>query len=195
MPEQVERKDLVEMKEGNANQILMICDSMAWRFQMENCTTIVLDPNVGFEQLISKVHPELDVDLGQDILQFKLLILMMGRADYNIPTMSFTIRWYGFMEVIKQFYPDVTVLVTPSLWAPGDSVGWNVDAWERSEFLAYYAHDHIKVEFIRPAEEFWYEETPVELYYDNLGNLTELGIAAIRSQLNQKIQLFGLLDI
>ena len=184
------------VEQMNSDEILMICDSTAHRFKMENCTTVVLEPNEGLEELVHKMHPELPGDeLGHDISTFKLVILMTGRADFHLPTLSFTIKWFGVMEVIRQFYPGITVLVTPPLISLGDSVDMRVKEQERSEFLLYYAHEYLKIQFARPQKFFWREDTPIELYYDNLGNLTELGVAAIRSQLMHKIQLFNLLDV
>ena len=180
----------------NSDEILMICDSIAHRFQRENCTTIVLQPNVCLEELLHKINLELDgEDLGDDMSRFKLVILMIERPEFHIPTLSFSIKWCGLFQVIRQFYPGITVLVTPPLLSLGDSVDMSIKAQERSEFLAYYAHDFLQVQFTRPQKLFWREDTPVELYYDNLGNLTDLGVAAIRSQLMHKIELFHFLDI
>ena len=182
------------VEKRNSDDILMICDSTAHRFRMDNCTTIVLDEYVGLDEIMQKIKPGLHGGtLRHDISQFKLLILMIGRGDLNIPTISFRIKWYALMEIIRQYHPDVNVLITPPLSSPDDSVDMRVKAQERSEFLSYYAHDHLEIQFTRPQKEFWFEFRPLELYYDNFGNLTELGIAEIRSQLNHKIELFRLI--
>ena len=183
------------LENRNSDDIFMICDSTARRFQMDNCTTVVLESDVGVEEIWQKIRPGLHGgNLAHDISQFKLLILMIGRADFNIITLSFKIKWYALMEVIMHYHPNVNILVTPSLSSPHDSVDMRVKAEERSELMLYYAHDNVQVHFTRPQKEFWLEQTPIDLYYDYLGNLTELGVAEIRSQLMHKIELFNLLD-
>ena len=195
LSEQVDTRESGSVENINSDEILMICDSTAHRFTMENCQAIVLEEDVGLEELLHMINPGLHGGtLSHDISQFKLLILMIGGGDFNIPTILFRIKWYALMEIIRQFHPDVNVLVTPPLSSPDDSVDMRVKAEERSEFLSYYAHDHLQVQFTRPQEEFWFKLRPTELYFDNFGNLTELGLAEIRSQLIHKIALFRLLD-
>ena len=185
------------MKEINQNEIIMICDPKAWRFEMDNCTTKILQPNVGFMELGLMIHPEMESahDFGYDFSQFKLVILMMGRADLNIPTVAFKMRWYFLMEVIQEFYPQVTCLIAPSLSTPADNDLEKAKADYRSIFLSYYAHDYMKMEFTRPERNFGLVEMPIEHFYDEYGNLTELGVSEIRSNLLQKIQGHSLLEI
>ena len=99
------------------------------------------------------------------------------------------------MQEIREHYPDLIVLVTPALWHPDDSDMKKATADYRSVFLSYYAHDHVKVEFCRPAKDIWSNVGPITHYHDEHGCLIELGIAEIRANLREKIAVHGLLNI
>ena len=77
-------------------------------------------------------------------------------------------------------------MVTPALWHPDDSDMKKATADYRSVFLSYYAHDHVKVEFCRPAKDVWSNVGPIQHYHDEHGCLTELGIAEIRAKPKRK---------
>ena len=173
--------------------ILMICDSIGWRFTMQNCDTKVIDSHVGLMELTQLIYPGSKRLLGHDLSKYRILILMMGRADLIIPTVRFKTRWNFFMQEIRQNYPDLIVLVTPALSHPDDSDIQKATADYRSVFLSYYAHDHVKVEFCRPAKDMWSDVCPNQHYHDEHGCLTELAVAEIRANLREKITVHGLL--
>ena len=98
--------------------ILMICDSIGWRFTMQNCDTKVIDSYVGLMELTQLIYPGRKRLLGHDLSKYKLLILMIGRADLIILTVGFKTRLNFFMQEIRQHYPGSNCFGNPCFVAP-----------------------------------------------------------------------------
>ena len=179
------RRELTQS--GQQRQILVFIDSLAARFVFEDAGVFPCSRAEGFGQLAQKLQQI-------TVRGYKLIILLLGRADVWETDKVFFEAVNKVLYELKNQNAKAIVVLGASLPSVLDSKAMVNMFIFRNDKLAARCSDNPRWEHARPGKQLLGKGGPIEEYYDEYGNLNELGSNVVSRALERKICSAKLLD-
>ena len=165
------------------HDVFIFTEYMASRLQVDGATVFLLRQQEGFKEVFELIKN------GKIELQgFKIVILLMGRADLWISDDLFEEFLYKSIAVIREKFPRVITVLAATLPAPGDTRPTINTANYRSGMMARLAARQAQLEFTKPGKRLIRRPGgAIKEYFDAEGHLNEEGARQVGLGLVAKI--------
>ena len=184
------RKDRNKLIQNNQQrEILVLVDGLAAGFVFDNARIFLCSRAEGFAQLAMKVR-----DQQITVCGYKLIILLLGRADVWETDKVFFEAVNKMLYELKNQNAKAIVVLGASLPSVLDSKAMVNTFIFRNDKLAARCSENPRWEHARPGKHLLGKGGPIEEYYDEYGNLNELGSDVVSRALERKISSAKLME-
>ena len=123
---------------------------------------------------------------------FKIIILLMGRADLWDSDANFGAGIASCLQAIRNVNPLCFIMFTAIIPVPGDKMPLRRTAGYRHGYMSYLAGKALRLEFSRPGKFLLQRGEAIPEYYDAGNNLNGMGLDLITRGLEAKVKCAGI---
>ena len=162
-------------------EILVIVEHIAKDFTFPGADVFLLQAQDGFAEVAESIKTS-----QIKISGYKVIILLLGRADLWAPDRDFRVGVASCLQAIRNLNKNAIIMFTAVIPVPGDTPEVKRTSGYRHGYLAFLAGDANKLEFAKPGKHLLNRGSAIASFFDSFGNLTERGLDQVRRGIEAK---------
>ena len=160
----------------------MFVDEVAEKLKVDRAVVLPIPTGEGFERLAERVK-EKKIDLSE----FKVIVLMLGRADFRVSDFVFETNLRKSIVTIRECNSSAFIVLCATLPVPGDNFHDINTSKHRSGVLARMANDNELLEFLKPGKKLVKRPGGAMREFFEKGKLNEDGLQQVKRGIEAKL--------
>ena len=173
----------------NTAELLIVADGVAGNLMMDHTTVFTLQLQEGFAEVATLIR-----DKKLSVTRYKVIILLMGRADLWEADHKFKLEVNKCLAEIRQCNTQCSVVLTATLPNPSDTLRVVRTATYRNGYLSQLAHESEWLEFSKPGKQLLVGKGAAVEFFDEYNNLNDAGLDVVRRGIEAKLRCAKVLE-
>ena len=170
------------LKQPEQRQICIVVDGLAANLSFEDARIHLLSDAEGYSELAAKLQ-----EGTLSLAGYKLIILLLGRGDMQDTDRQFLNGVERVITLVQCQNELAIVVLAATLPSTLDTIPMINSFTFRNDKLATICHGSDRLEHARPGKHLLGPRRPVRVYYDDYGNINELGCDVVARALERKL--------